>query len=67
MVYGREPQLDPQYPSFTFTYVVTGAMGTDLSRSKAITVAAPTEDAARKSAAADLDRWHGTDHWKWRE
>lgn len=67
MVYGQEPQRDPHHPSFTFTYIVTGVMGSDLSRPKAVTVAAETKEIARTWAGEQLDAWHGSGCWEWRD
>jgi hypothetical protein len=67
MVYGRWPQVDPHLPSYTFTYATEGD-----ERCRAITVAAPTAEAALRQAAAEaalrqaaeeLDRWHGAGRW----
>lgn len=65
MVYGKGPQLDPKFDSFTFTYVLGASPGTVNKKTKAVTVAASTEASARAFAKVQLDHWHGAKGWKW--
>jgi len=60
MVYGKEPQLDPHLPSYTFMYLVQGD-----ERPRVITVAADTEEAAMVHAEKMLNLWRGADRWRW--